>query len=333
MRSDNSIQEFLAFLSSSSRSGYVSGQVLADGASVSRSAIWKLIRKLRRYGYEIDSLRGSGYRLTRVTEFPVPWELKKMIHASFIGRDIVYREVVDSTQDIALSIAAGHPGSHGTVVIAGQQKAGRGRMKRRWLSPRGGLWFSVILEPEISTGRITLLPLVAALAVRDAIQMCTLVEVKLKWPNDIMIAGSKVAGILLEISAEADRVNHAVIGIGINANFESSSILTALKDESAQRVTSLRSELGHNVSRLELTRDILEKLEKYYLLLVNEGSSSLIEAWKNHSDMIGRKVTVSQDAKTLKGTATGIKDDGSLVLRTTTGKNLSIVSGDVHVRY
>jgi BirA family biotin operon repressor/biotin-[acetyl-CoA-carboxylase] ligase len=214
------------------------------------------------------------------------------------------------------------------VVIAEQQKSGRGRQKRKWLSPKGGVWLSVVLKPAIPTARITLLPFVAALAVCDAIRT-TGIDARLKWPNDVMVSGKKVAGILLDISAEADQVNYAVVGIGINANVDSATMSARFDGIKA---TSISDELGRNTNRLDLTRSLLENLERYYLEMEQHGPGAIIQKWKKNSDMLGHKVAVTQNSKTIQGVAVDVNDDGSLLLRTDHG-DIDVVSGDISVRY
>ncbi|MEP0825422.1 MAG: biotin--[acetyl-CoA-carboxylase] ligase [Nitrososphaera sp.] len=311
-----------------SESGYISGQELARRAGISRSAVWKQIRALRRFGYSVESRHGIGYRLTGLTDLPVPWELTKILDTSFVGRKVVFRETVDSTQDLALSLAD-KPDSLGMVVIAEQQKTGRGRHKRKWLSPKGGVWLSVVLKPKIPISRMTLLPFIAALAVCDAIKSTGL-DARLKWPNDVMISGRKVAGILLDVSAEVDVINYAVIGIGINANIDTQAISGRLD---GIKITSISDELGHPIRRLELTKVLLENLEHYYLEMERRGSDAIIQKWKRNADMLGRKVTVIQNnKKTIDGIAVDVKNDGSLILRSESG-DVEITSGDISVRY
>jgi BirA family biotin operon repressor/biotin-[acetyl-CoA-carboxylase] ligase len=306
-------------------SGYASGQSLARKAGISRSAVWKQVNKLRRSGYGIESLHGRGYRLVRQTEHPVPWELERILKTSSIGRRMVYRESAGSTQDIAISLAE-KGAQHGTVVIAEQQRSGRGRMKRRWLSPRGGLWLSVVLKPSIPTAASTMLPLMAAAAVCDAVSECTKLPASLKWPNDVLVGGKKVAGILLDISAEAETVNYAVVGMGINANVDSAKLKVDRRDRPA--ITSLRDELGRDINRLQLAKILLERLEQYYLLLEDRGPAAVLDLWRSRSDMLGKKVSVVQQGRTLHGVAADINDDGSLLLRTTDGE-VAVTHGDV----
>lgn len=322
------LEEFLNLLASSK--GYASGQFLAKKAGISRSAVWKQVRRLRQCGYAIESLHGMGYRLVGSTTYPVPWELVSMLQTSFIGKNtIVYKDNVDSTQAVAITLAEKQD-ANGAVVIAEQQSSGRGRMKRKWLSPRGGIWASVVLRPSIPTAASTMLPFVAAVAVCDAVRQATGLPATLKWPNDVMVKGRKVAGILLDLSAEAETVNYAVIGIGINANVDTSKI--KVDREGRPAITSLKEELGRNVNRLRLTVDLLEKLEQFYVVLEERGPAEIVVEWRRRSDMLGKRVTVVQQGRTVEGVAQDINDDGSLLLKTAAGP-VSVVSGDVHVSY
>lgn len=304
---------------------YSSGQVLAKKAGISRSAVWKHIRRLRRLGYKIDSLHGKGYRLEGDTDYPVPWELERVLKTSFIGKTIVYKEIIRSTQIYAISVAE-KQGKHGTVVIAEQQRGGLGRLKRKWLSPRGGIWISIILRPAISTAASTMLPFVAAVAVCDAVREETQLDATLKWPNDVMVRGKKVAGILLDLSAEAETVNYAIIGIGINANIDSAKLYLERKGRPA--ITSLSDELEHSINRMHLTRRVIEKLEQYLVLLEQRGPSTIVAIWRERTDMLGRHASVAQQGKVIPCIVKDINNDGSLLISTTAG-DVNVVSGDV----
>jgi BirA family transcriptional regulator, biotin operon repressor / biotin---[acetyl-CoA-carboxylase] ligase len=317
--------EFLQLLSL--QAGYISGQALAKKAGISRSAVWKRIRALRMYGYSVESRHGFGYRLGGQTDLPLPWELARILNTSFVGKHVVFLQRTDSTQKVALSLAT-KPDSHGTVVIAEQQASGRGRQKRKWLSPKGGIWLSVVLKPDIPTAKIAMLSFAASLAVCKAIRAIGL-DARLKWPNDVVICNKKVAGILLDISAEADQVNHAVIGIGINANVDASAISLRLD---GTKVTSISDELGHVASKLALTRALLENLECWYLDIERRGTGIIVREWKKNSVMLGRKISVKQNSKTIHGIAADINEDGSLLLRTDNG-DINVVSGDIKIRY
>lgn len=312
--------------------GYISGKILAKETGISRSGISKRIKILRQYGYNIESRHRIGYRLAGDTDLPLPWELVKVLHTIFIGREkIIYRLTTHSTQSLAILLAEKNPSSDGIVIIAAQQKSGRGRQNRKWLSPKGGVWLSVVLRPSISASKIALLPFAAALAVCDAIKKTTQLDAKLRWPNDVTISGKKVAGILIDISMEGQQINYAVIGMGINANVDSSAITSYF--EKSIKVTSLSDELGHKTSILGLTKAILERLEYYYMELKHCVPHTIIEEWKKNSDILHQKVVVMHNNRTIQGIAADVGDDGSLLVRTDDCDNINVVASDIHVRY
>ncbi len=312
--------------------GYVSAKTLAKEVGVSRSAISKRIRILRKYGYNIESNHRIGYKIIAETGLPVPWELAKVLNTCFLGKDkILYRLTVESTQKLAILLAEKKTSSEGIVIIAEQQTGGRGRENRKWLSPSGGIWLSVILRPTTSASKIILLPFAAAIAVGEAIRKTTHLNPKLRWPNDVMINGKKVAGILIDISMEEDRINYAIVGIGINANVDSLALSSVL--ESHTLVTSISDELGYKISMLELTKVTLEQLEYYYFQLRDSVPHAIIKQWKNNSDILEHKVEVIGKHRTIKGIAEDVNDDGSLLVRTHDGKDINVVASDVRVKF
>ncbi|MDF2727482.1 MAG: birA [Nitrososphaera sp.] len=313
--------------------GYISGKIISKETGISTSGISKRIKTLRKYGYNIESRHRMGYRLAGETNLPLPWELTKVLDTLFVGKDkIIYRLTTDSTQNLAILLAEKNPNSDGIVIIAGEQKSGRGRQNRKWLSPKGGIWLSVVLRPRISASKITLLPFAAALAVCDTIKKTTQLDAKLRWPNDVTISGKKVAGILIDISMEAERINYAVVGIGINANVDSSSAISSYLEKGI-KVTSLSDELGHKTNILDLTKVILERLEYYYMELKRCAPNTIIEEWKKNSDILYQKVAVTQNNRTIQGIAADVNDDGSLLVRTNDCNNINVVASDIHVRY
>ena len=313
--------------------GYISAKNLANETGMSISAISKRINLLRKYGYDVELSHRRGYRLASETDLPVPWELAKVLDTLFVGKDkkIIYRLTTHSTQKLAILLAEKNPDSDGTVIIAEYQKSGRGRKNRKWLSPKGGIWLSVVLRPSMPASNITLLPFAAALAVCDAIKKTTQLDAKLRWPNDITISGKKVAGILIDISMEGEQINYAVIGIGINANVDSSAISSHL--ERSIKVTSLRNELGHETSLLGLTKEILERLEYYYIELEHRVPHTIIEKWKKNSDILGQKIALMQSNRTIQGIAADVKNDGSLLVKADNCEDIYVVASDIYVRY
>lgn len=312
--------------------GYISGKILAKEIGISTSGISKRIKILRKFGYNIESRHRMGYRIAGKTNLPLPWELRNVLNTLFVGKNkIIYRLTTHSTQNLAILLAEENPSSDGIVVIAGQQKSGRGRQNRKWVSPKGGIWLSVVLRPRIPTSKITLLSFTAALAVYDAIKKTTQLDPKLRWPNDVTISGKKVAGILIDISMEAERINYAVIGIGINANVDSLVISSNL--EKGIKITSLSDELGHDTNILELTKVMLERLEYYYMKLKHCAPCTIIEEWKKNSDILHQKVALMQNNRIIQGIAVDVKNDGSLLVRTDDCDNINVVASDVRVRY
>lgn len=312
--------------------GYISGKNLSNETGISISAISKWIKILRKFGYNIESRHSRGYRLIGETDLPVPWELARLLDTIFIGKaKIVYLRTTHSTQNLAILLAEKNPDSDGIVIIAEQQKSGRGRENRKWLSPKGGIWLSVILRPRMPASIITLLPFAAALAVCEAIKKTTQLDAKLRWPNDVTISCKKVAGILIDSSIEAERINYAVIGIGVNANVKSSLISAHL--EKSIKVTSLSEELGHETSILGLTKEILERLEYYHIQMEHSVPHTIIDKWKKNSDILGQKVALMQRNRTIQGMVADVKHDGSLVVRADNCEDIDVVASDVYVRY
>lgn len=312
--------------------GYISGKTLAKEIGISTSGISKRIRILRKFGYNIESRHRIGYRIADETNLPLPWELRNVLDTLFVGKDkIIYQLTTHSTQNLAMLLAEENPSSDGIVVIAGQQKSGRGRQNRKWVSPKGGIWLSVVLRPRIPTSKITLLSFTAALAICDAIKKTTQLDPKLRWPNDVTISGKKVAGILIDISMEAERINYAVVGIGINANVDSLGISSNLEKD--VKITSLSDELGHDTNILDLTKVMLERLEYYYMKLKRYPPCTIIEEWKKNSDILHQKVILMQNNRIIHGIAVDVKNDGSLLVRTDDCDNINVVTSDIRVRY
>lgn len=311
---------------------YISGEKISKNVRISRAAIWKHVSTLRKYGYRIESKEGSGYKLVEPTDQLVPWEIKQGLKTKFMGREIHHYSTIDSTQDLAIRLAENNA-LEGTVVVAEKQRKGRARIGRRWAAPEGGIWLSTILRPKIPTAESTIIPLVAALAVGNAIRKECKLDARLKWPNDVIINGKKVSGILAEMSCEADRVNYVVIGIGINANVNVKKLEKTIKGtEGYYGATSLMKEIGREVDRVKLTQRILSELEETYLELEEEGSDMIIRKWKEHSATLGTNVTVALNEMCFAGKAIDIDYDGALLVKLPDGNIKRIVAGDVYVR-
>lgn len=240
----------------------------------------------------------------------------------FIGQKVIYYPSLPSTMEVARQEAL-RGADEGTVIVADEQTAGRGRLKRAWMSPRGSISLSVILRP-----RLAYLPsiiMLASLAVVHSIEKVTGLKSQVKWPNDVLINGKKVCGILVETDVKGNTVNYAILGIGVNVNLKLADI-----PEIASIATSLSDELGRNVARLSVVRCLLAEIERFYLALTAGGS--VYEEWRDSLVTLGKKVRVKTGEVTYEGVAESVAGDGSLMLRGLDGSLTRIVAGDVTLR-
>ena len=244
------------------------------------------------------------------------------VQDSIFGGKFHYFEKVDSTNRIAKELAD-DGAKEGTVVICETQSGGRGRLSRTWISPRGGLWFSFILRPQISPKRAPMVTLLTGVAVAKAIRGFGL-DAKIKWPNDVLINERKVSGILTEMDTNSDVVNYIVVGVGINANVDRTVFLEELKD----RATSLKEELKTEISRIELMQSFLQELEHYYTSFKNKNYECVISEWKRLSGTLGGHVRIETPAEEIEGEAIDINSDGALILEQSDGSKKTIFAGD-----
>ena len=203
------LQKILSFLKSH-KSEYLSGQDLSDVLKISRVAVWKHIKNIRRLGYKIESKQKRGYRFVKTTNQLLPWEISSVLKTKYIGKRIYYFEELESTQNFALQVAH-NKNENGTIIIAKKQTSGKGRLDRKWISPNGGIWLSIILHPKFSIEDSVLLPLVGSLALSKSIHKILNVQTKLKWPNDITLNGKKIAGMLIDASFQSNTIENIVI--------------------------------------------------------------------------------------------------------------------------
>ncbi|MDA8106336.1 MAG: biotin--[acetyl-CoA-carboxylase] ligase [Nitrospiraceae bacterium] len=244
----------------------------------------------------------------------------------FLWKKVCLFESVDSTNERALALASSEVPPHGTVIIADAQSSGRGRLGRKWFSPPGrNIYMSALLKPEIGLRDATLLTIVGALAGVVALRNKTGLDLRIKWPNDLMVNNKKIGGILTEIRSDPEKINLAVIGIGVNVNSE----VVDFPEELSGIVTSARTEAGRMFSRVGIIIEILRELERWYKTLTNEGRRPLLEEWKSRSSTIGKKVRIVLGNEILSGVAETIDDNGMLILRTGSGGKRRISSGDV----
>jgi BirA family biotin operon repressor/biotin-[acetyl-CoA-carboxylase] ligase len=304
----------------------ISGAELAEQLKISRAAIWSRIEELRSLGYEIEAGPHFGYRLLDEPDVLHADDLlARLGKTKVIGRDIRVFEQTTSTNDVVEKLARDGV-REGVVVFAESQTKGRGRLGRKWISPtRKGLWFSILLRPDLRPQETTQLTVASAIALRRAIVSETKLQPEIKWPNDILIGGKKVAGILTELSAELDKVRHVILGIGIDVNLDAGELPADLK----KIATSLKIESGETISRAELATTILGELDFDYARVCNGKFSAVADEWEEHCSTIGKNVAVQIGERKIRGRAESLDDDGALLLRTEHGRLERIIGGDV----
>jgi BirA family biotin operon repressor/biotin-[acetyl-CoA-carboxylase] ligase len=312
----------LAFLAEAGDE-YVSGEAISDKLGLTRAAVWKHVESLRAHGYRIDALPARGYRLVEVPDRLTPLELRPLLNTHDLGQELHWYEELGSTNDRAKELAE-EGAEHGEVVIAEAQTAGRGRRGRSWVSPpRKNLYFSVVLRPELPPARAPELTLVASVALCDALRLAG-VEAGIKWPNDLLASGRKIAGVLTELAAEPDRVHWAVLGAGVNVNARREDFPEELRDEA----TSVLIERGQPAPRALLAAACFTALEDWLDRHAEEGFGPVREAWRARTVTLGREVVVKADGREIAGTAEDIDETGALLVRGPAGLE-RVLAGDV----
>lgn len=302
----------------------VSGARIARQIGVTRHTVWRWVEKLRSLGVKVKGHPGTGYRLERIPDVLVPGMLHRGLRGTQFAKRIHHFFRVDSTNGAALR--AGHEGEpHGAVFVAEEQLAGRGRVGHAWHSEKtSGIYCTVLLRPSISPAQAPLLTLVAGLAARDAVAEQTGLTPDLRWPNDLLLGGRKFCGILTEMHAEPDRVQFAVVGMGLNVNHE------RLPEELAKMATSLRIESGRVHSRLELLVKLLRHLDRYYNQFLAAGTEPILARFAEVSSYArGKRVRISTAGESYLGTTAGLEPNGMLRVERDDGRTVVVMSGDV----
>lgn len=302
---------------------FVSGQAISAQLGITRAAVWKHMEQLRHEGYGIESVSRRGYRLSVCADILTESEIRDILQTHAIGQKIIHFQSLDSTNNKAKELAEqGEP--EGTVVVTEMQTGGRGCTGRSWESkPLLGIWMSVILRPALDMPSVPRMTEMASAAVGQALETIT-DDIRVKWPNDVLVSGKKICGILTESSGEIDRVNYVVLGIGVNVNQKATDFPSAL----AERATSLRIITGRNYPRKQLFCTILESFERMYLSSGNENGSENARAYcKSRSCTLGQPVTVLINGRKQHGTATDLNERGGLIVRLENGEIQNIASG------
>lgn len=305
--------------------GYVSGQTLSGALGVSRTAVWKHIEALRKSGFSIEASPRKGYRL-EIGEYPYNGVgISSALKTEFIGRKLFFYDEIDSTNVAAFEF--GRSGEEeGAAVVADSQVSGKGRVGRQWRSPPGvNLYTSVVLRPTIMPKDAHMLTFLSAVAVAGTVDGFIKTRPVVKWPNDILVNGKKVAGILMEMDAESDRVNFIIAGVGVNIN-STPSLWTG---ELEGKATSVMEVAGAEVSRVEFISALYSNLEKWYKAALEEGFTRVLDSWKGYFASEGKPVRVSSFGRTIEGLCMGIDRDGALLVKGHAGKIERVISGDV----
>jgi len=318
-------EEILRLLRSAD--GYISGQELCNRFGVSRTAVWKAINQLKEAGYEIEAQQNKGYRLMAAPDLMTEAEIKSLMHTEWVAKEVLYFDTIDSTNTKAQELAEkGYPS--GTLVVADKQESGKGRRGRSWVSPSGtGIFMTLMIKPDINPNNASMLTLVAALAVAKAITSVTGEEALIKWPNDIVINGKKVCGILTEMNAQFDYINHIVVGIGINVHNES------FPEEISQMASSLMIEAGgKRFHRAQIIAETMSYFEQYYdTFLKTQDLSALVREYDELLVNRNKSVRVLDPKEPFDGKAMGITPKGELIVETWESRKL-VSSGEVSVR-
>ena len=303
----------------------ISGARIAREIGVSRSTVWRWVERLRDLGVRVKGHPHTGYFLEKVPDILTPDLLRRGLKGNQFGKKICHFFTIDSTNRVAMELGyAGEP--EGTLVVAEEQTAGRGRAGRSWHSERGtGVYFTLLLRPRLAPVQAPLLTMIAGLSAHKAIRGQTGLAVDLKWPNDLMIAGKKLGGILTEMHAEPSQIRFVIVGVGLNVNQDK------FPAELSSVATSLRAETGKTHSRSELLLRLLREFETDYNRFLMEGPASVTQAFQNASSYAqGKRVRVTNGKETFTGTTAGLSPEGLLLVKRDDGKIASVIAGDVH---
>jgi BirA family biotin operon repressor/biotin-[acetyl-CoA-carboxylase] ligase len=310
------------------REAPLSGMEMSKTLGISRNAVWKHIKALRREGYRIEAKPASGYRLVEVPSHPTSWEIQAGLGTEQIGKEIYTLPQASSTNEVAFGLAL-KGAEEGTVVLSELQTKGKGRMGRTWESPAGlNIYLSIILRPRIVPSKTPLITLMSAVACAEAINEVTGLLPAIKWPNDLLVEGKKLGGILTEADMELDRINFVIVGMGINVNMARVMFPPSIMDTA----TSLQVVLGREISKIALIQSLLRHLEQWYQRLARGRGEEVTRRWKELSLVKAQQIEVTSLGEVVRGTALDIDEDGALLVQTDNNRIKRVVAGDVTLK-
>jgi BirA family biotin operon repressor/biotin-[acetyl-CoA-carboxylase] ligase len=299
---------------------FVSGELISKKLNISRTAVWKKIQLLKELGYDIESVKNKGYRLISKPDVTLSEEITFNLDTKIIGKKIIYFNSISSTNSYAKNLIKKNA-EEGTVIISDVQTNGRGRKNRNWLSPKEGLWFSVLLYPKIPAQYAMYVTMAASISVVQAINKLTSLLPIIKWPNDLLLEGKKICGILTELDAEIDRINYCIVGIGINVN-------NYLDKELIEKAGSIIDFYNSKISRVELLKLFLYYFDINYLKLISKNFDYIKDLWLSYADILDKKVRIIGEKNIITGLIVDIDDTGCLIINTN-DKKIKVVSGDL----
>ncbi|PXV90243.1 BirA family biotin operon repressor/biotin-[acetyl-CoA-carboxylase] ligase [Lachnotalea glycerini] len=306
---------------------YLSGQDLCNQFGVSRTAVWKAINQLKEEGYVIEAVPNKGYSLKECPDVLAYSEIKSVLTSKWAGQELFCFDTIDSTNTKAKQLAE-EGANHGALVVSDNQSGGKGRRGRSWESPVStGIFMTLILKPSLNPSDASMLTLVMAIAVAKACNKLTKDSCFIKWPNDIVLNRKKICGILTEMSAEMDYINHIVIGIGINVNMDT------FQNELKEKATSIKIENGYPVKRAELINQVMLCFEEEYeIFMMHHTLEAQKERYNNMLVSLDKEVVIMEPSKEFIGIARGINSKGELMVEKEDGQMMAIYAGEVSVR-
>ncbi len=310
------------------KNNFLSGEKISKEIGVSRAAVWKYINTLKEEGYDIESISRKGYKIINSPDILTYEEIKEYLNTDFIGNKIIHFDTINSTNIKAKELAETGE-KEGTVIISEEQTLGRGRLGRIWIAPKyKGIWMSIILRPNINPIHVAKITQISAAAVCLAISEME-IEVYIKWPNDIIINNKKVCGILTEMSCELNKINYAVLGIGINVNIDENEFPDSIKNTAA----SIKSALGKEFMRKKIAAKVLNHFETLYKQFIIDGNTNKsLDICRKKSIVLGKKINIIKNNKTISVKAVDINDEGELVVEYENGETENLISGEISLK-